>query len=197
MCGGTFPAFHRDGRLAGLSPRVRGNHCAGVSPVSAVRSIPACAGEPRIMPIIRAIDRVYPRVCGGTFACKMPRLPVQGLSPRVRGNPARAGVQWQQRGSIPACAGEPRENTPPLYGIPVYPRVCGGTKRPWRGCMVFQGLSPRVRGNPTFGIFINAPPGSIPACAGEPLTPVPPLTAARVYPRVCGGTAGYCHIVFC
>ena len=52
-----------------------------------------------------------------------------------------------------------------------------------------DGLSPRVRGN-----LEPDPPrlrfrGSIPACAGEPNSPDRSAGTARVYPRVCGGTA--------
>ena len=51
-----------------------------------------------------------------------------------------------------------------------------------------EGLSPRVRGN-LFRCKIDyPPPGSIPACAGEPLTMEALWVAIRVYPRVCGGT---------
>ena len=52
------------------------------------------------------------------------------------------------------------------------------------------GLSPRVRGNRAGFGSRRISGRSIPACAGEPL--VPPLypPPRRVYPRVCGGTAG-------
>ena len=81
-----------------------------------------------------------------------------GLSPRVRGNqccslkhyirtllrvyPRVCGGTWGLRKYTwwrsDACVGER------LLGM-VYPRVCGGT--PY--CLSKQGLSPRVRGNPT------------------------------------------------
>ena len=54
---------------------------------------------------------------------------------------------------------------------------------------VSRGLSPRVRGN------LGTNPGSaglrrsIPACAGEPVAADTSRRAARVYPRVCGGTS--------
>ena len=68
------------------------------------------------------------------------------------------------------------------------------------------GLSPRVRGNPLLPGNIVLRSGSIPACAGAPLSPcqlyagsIPAcagepaslplrLSPAPVYPRVCGGT---------
>ena len=55
------------------------------------------------------------------------------------------------------------------------------------------GLSPRVRGNRRTGPRRTRPPGSIPACAGEPRPPGAGWTPARVYPRVCGGTQGQGH----
>ena len=90
---------------------------------------------------------VYPRVCGGTCGCVRNVSSAPGLSPRVRGNlsvasgfsvparsiPACAGepgglVSHVVDGrSIPACAGEPHASPKSAVGLPVYPRVCGGT----------------------------------------------------------------------
>ena len=76
----------------------------------------------------------------------------------------------------------------PYAPVRVYPRVRGGTfaqtlpgRRP-------LGLSPRARGNP--GIFLFRPQGqgSIPACAGEPVSTFGSLSSMEVYPRVRGGT---------
>ena len=53
------------------------------------------------------MNKVYPRVCGGTQIGIPLTLPKQGLSPRVRGNPAIMEGRWPVKGSIPACAGEP------------------------------------------------------------------------------------------
>ena len=51
-----------------------------------------------------------------------------------------------------------------------------------------QGLSPRVRGNPScYGRSILYS-GSIPTCAGEPSSASPSSRTSRVYPHVCGGT---------
>ena len=51
------------------------------------------------------------------------------------------------------------------------------------------GLSPRVRGNlgPDTGGFVRN--GSIPARAGEPISPLTAAQVKKVYPRACGGTA--------
>ena len=50
------------------------------------------------------------------------------------------------------------------------------------------GLSPRMRGNPLFGVLEPRDEGSIPAYAGEPCFWGGDMESIRVYPRVCGGT---------
>ena len=108
VCGGTrviqFP--RRPG--PGLSPRVRGNRYAIACVRRALRSIPACAGEPELKAVGLSLGEVYPRVCGGTPLVEMPLTAALGLSPRVRGNRQRLEQRPGDRRSIPACAGEPR-----------------------------------------------------------------------------------------
>ena len=71
----------------GLSPRVRGNRNKVGIRLYHKRSIPACAGEPLPVGAGLAVDRVYPRVCGGTHTPTNRAKFPEGLSPRVRGNP--------------------------------------------------------------------------------------------------------------
>ena len=70
----------------------------------------------------------------------------------------------------------------------VYPRVCGGTVRIPDTPRYVRGLSPRVRGNPLPDGGRGRFRRSIPACAGEPVPQRNDKGAAKVYPRVCGGT---------
>ena len=127
-------------------------------------------------------------MCGGTPNNPKSTVPSRGLSPRVRGNPSGLSRRTPPERSIPACAGEPTGPCHADRGCRVYPRVCGGT-----GCLrppqqSDRGLSPRVRGNLKIGKRRTAYAGSIPACAGEPLTGQARTPQRRVYPRVCGGT---------
>ena len=151
-----------------------------------MRSIPACAGEPR--PNRRRLqtrDRVYPRVCGGTRSPGLPVLPMSSLAmikrvyPRVCGGTPTTSQRQRLSRSIPACAGEPvacaGEFSLPCghnaLGYWVYPRVCGGTSAlspQAQPLLAEQGLSPRVRGNPPLDTPCSSQTGSIPACAGEP-----------------------------
>ena len=112
----------------------------------------------------------------------------QGLSPRVRGNPGGVGSGCCVERSIPACAGEPALAVRLPWPSGVYPRVCGGTRGRFRLLRRFRGLSPRVRGNQPLRRLRKSRPGSIPACAGEPIHAYTGPNRRGVYPRVCGGT---------
>ena len=148
VCGGTVQRGRVRRPTAGLSPRVRGNQTAAALVSIPAGSIPACAGEPVISVHLVGVGEVYPRVCGGTLW--PPRAVGQsgGLSPRVRGNRLDFVPGGYNRGSIPACAGEPTTNRPRHAAERVYPRVCGGTIRAGLFQQGGKGLSPRVRGNP-------------------------------------------------
>ena len=168
---------------------MRGNRGFARFTFAIQRSIPACAGEPRLRSTDSAVKSVYPRVCGGT-----PRRPpliaaACGLSPRVRGNPEEEIDLYRAERSIPACAGEPDEGAVHHLLVRVYPRVCGGTVFSSTDVVEKTGLSPRVRGNLGVNAIRVAVPGSIPACAGEPHHLRGVCLLSRVYPRVCGGTS--------
>ena len=107
----------------------------------------------------------------------------------MRGNQIPAKPEFFCGRSIPACAGEPI--APPAGDSPsaVYPRVCGGTTKRKTLAEGRGGLSPRVRGNPAAKKDRSMQTRSIPACAGEPLRDHRQDGRAKVYPRVCGGTA--------
>ena len=169
---------------------MRGNRSPHVLVRHHLGSIPACAGEPSPAVGSRQYQSVYPRVCGGTFKESSWETRDRGLSPRVRGNPQVGEARRCEAGSIPACAGEPCVCLG--WGRPhrVYPRVCGGTDSGSPSWSYPSGLSPRVRGNLQLPHRHIPDRRSIPACAGEPASITSRSAAARVYPRVCGGTSG-------
>ena len=189
VCGGTARYAARVPFWKGLSPRVRGNPQPTKRHSAPARSIPACAGEPYRGTYNGFVQRVYPRVCGGTERSDDPAVWVQGLSPRVRGNQSLPGSKPQRSWSIPACAGEPQIGRCGAWAPTVYPRVCGGTVEGGAKYMSVEGLSPRVRGNPVHQRIHEAAPRSIPACAGEPSWSIRFSFCLKVYPRVCGGTS--------
>ena len=167
VCGGNLGIGVVQPIVPGLSPRVRGKRVRLAVRGGAGRSIPACAGETRLLILMDGVDGVYPRVCGGNRAIRSLRTQRKGLSPRVRGKLCLFQRFSQIPRSIPACAGETRAASSAATLSAVYPRVCGGNGRPFFNVVDIAGLSPRVRGKPR-----QKPPAtnsrrSIPACAGE------------------------------
>ena len=200
VCGGASTVAVIRDPSSGLSPRVRGSHDGGGPIAPSTGSIPACAGEPRSDARGVREHRVYPRVCGGASDSTSTLTSIEGLSPRVRGSPARERDSWSSEGSIPACAGEP-DRAPDRSHMPrVYPRVCGGAQRRQRSLTRTLGLSPRVRGSPPSlqrHIIVH---GSIPACAGGAARVLglrldvsglsPRVRGSHLYPRHAGHSTG-------
>ena len=86
VCGATFSVANARKFVAGLSPRVRGNHWHPKRVALLQGPIPACAGQPQGAGLSCCCSGAYPRVCGATGAdCAIWDF-AAGLSPRVRGN---------------------------------------------------------------------------------------------------------------
>ena len=153
-----------------------------------VRSIPAWAGEPVPVPMQPHAERVYPRVGGGTGSGSLQSKPGRGLSPRGRGNRRESLVNSRDCRSIPAWAGEPAAWSWNTRLSKVYPRVGGGTASVISCARPGGGLSPRGRGNHSYNGRDKDWLGSIPAWAGEPVSPSAAMPLEPVYPRVGGGT---------
>ena len=79
--------------------------------------------------------RVYPRVCGGTVTHFQYKRAVSGSIPACAGEPRQGRAQLD--GSIPACAGEPLWISRGGSNL----KLCKST------AAFASGLSPRVRGN--------------------------------------------------
>ena len=167
VCGGSRSIVPARRLKAGLSPRVRGKRFSFPAIQPSSRSIPACAGEARNQGHRYHLNKVYPRVCGGSEGLVCPYPDAAGLSPRVRGKLGVGQRIGYPEGSIPACAGEARHQPPPDGYESVYPRVCGGSVGGSDGVNGVAGLSPRVRGKPTDRGANQRRYRSIPACAGE------------------------------
>jgi len=173
--GGTIYLRTATASSSGLSPRARGNPALALAAGFVARSIPACAGEPRIRKNTAAKTKVYPRVRGGTLSPTNTTMVASGLSPRARGNRALPRQNQNGQRSIPACAGEPSDHHDIGAQNQVYPRVRGGTPGVKIGSAGEFGLSPRARGNPIKCSDSQRSRRSIPACAGEPAALVLPV----------------------
>ncbi len=153
----------------GLSPRTRGSQKSPVKEALGLGSIPAYAGEPRLVHARWLPERVYPRVRGGAERIERANELAAGLSPRTRGSHGN----WQGRlpllRSIPAYAGEPSWIHLNLTLGWVYPRVRGGAASQSGSNNRAMGLSPRTRGSLVDQRTCHYLTGSIPAYAGEPM----------------------------
>ena len=173
----------------GLSPRGRGKPAALLLLAVAARSIPAWAGETRTAPKWTNRGAVYPRVGGGNDMSSRGRTHKPGLSPRGRGKLYVAVSKRRRLGSIPAWAGETAMSTRSARRSWVYPRVGGGNQSPTMAMADENGLSPRGRGKLQEKFAGHRSRRSIPAWAGETITPSPRAYRPAVYPRVGGGNA--------
>ncbi len=100
----------------------------------------------------------------------------------------RVGCLPARKGPIPACAGQPPLYSSRRWSVRAYPRVCGATGVADLRSKGFQGLSPRVRGNPRHSLIVFSTGGPIPACAGQPFAEAINSAISTAYPRVCGAT---------
>ena len=107
VCGGTVYEHWERQEQTGRSPRVRGNLLVNHFAIFEAGTIPACAGEPHTAPRRRRAPGDDPRVCGGTAHHPGGGGGFLGRSPRVRGNLHGNVQRCGERGTIPACAGEP------------------------------------------------------------------------------------------
>ena len=175
-------------RMAGPSPRGRGNRerrdCSGNSR----RSIPAWAGKPTSHGSRVSPKRVHPRVGGETHVRDLPSVGIHGPSPRGRGNRDPRQPQLRGEGSIPAWAGKPTELLATYGSVEVHPRVGGETRAPVRTKPSASGPSPRGRGNRPQTPWRRSLAWSIPAWAGKPSRRQCRPHWSWVHPRVGGET---------
>ena len=186
-CGGAAaPSRDGDGHK-GRSPRVRGSPQPLCGIGVDLGSIPAGAGEPRLLRDAAREQMVDPRGCGGAPLPDRARSSSTGRSPRVRGSLTSLDGGIWRKGSIPAGAGEPCSRTAPSRSSRVDPRGCGGATTPSSCLSSRSGRSPRVRGSRHRRAPRGWRPRSIPAGAGEPGGVGRPSRQIRVDPRGCGG----------
>src|SRR5690606_37758740 len=144
-------------------------------------------GESQHNTFERTSRRVHPRACGGEVSRVASYSSTSGPSPRVRGRGQRDITVLEDRGSIPARAGESHSRSGPRWGGRVHPRACGGeVLTSWIPSMT-AGPSPRVRGRADTWPGRRVSGGSIPARAGESRRSTKRSTLRMVHPRACGG----------
>ncbi len=131
MRGGTARQQPARQLVMGLSPHARGNPASKGCSINSLGPIPACAGEPADLMHGSTSPWAYPRMRGGTIALSPEGTDLMGLSPHARGNQHVHWVVAAGQGPIPACAGEPWSTSWHSQKSRAYPRMRGGTCRPW------------------------------------------------------------------
>ena len=124
---GNLASKRQRGTRSGLSPRVRGNHDRQNYDIRVKPVYPRVCGGTDGYSFVETEDGVYPRVCGGNLRPSVGADAIKRSIPACAGEPICCGRACCSLGSIPACAGEPAAHRAKLYGLRVYPRVCGGT----------------------------------------------------------------------
>ena len=147
VCGEARRAQRQHRNFQGLSPRVRGSRQQRRGRRGRGRIIPACAGKPTSARTGATRTWDYPRVCGEAEWAPTQQELDDGLSPRVRGSPARAVSYSPYSRIIPACAGKPGPSAGIFGCFRDYPRVCGEAHHYPETPLYGDGLSPRVRGS--------------------------------------------------
>jgi len=89
----------------GSSPRERGTQPCGQSRLSALRFIPARAGNTTKWPTCSPLSTVHPRASGEHHCRAGCSYPASGSSPRERGTPLFKSAAVTYRRFIPARAG--------------------------------------------------------------------------------------------
>ena len=155
-CGETAPGTPPSIDAGGLSPPMRGNPLFSCLILMHRGSIPAHAGKPILILLMRDCAGVYPRPCGETADQFGTPTGQWGLSPPMRGNRLRSDMAVGGDGSIPAHAGKPTALTIQATQHWVYPRPCGETCTAARQISGVWGLSPPMRGNLVWFLFLPA-----------------------------------------
>ena len=153
-------------RSTGSSPRVRGTPQTPRPVPTAIRFIPACAGNAPPPRLGETPQPVHPRVCGERAGVGGTNHDGTGSSPRVRGT--RRGRTRRRRTTS------------------VHPRVCGERGRPPATRRSTPGSSPRVRGTRPRQERADGRLRFIPACAGNARSLHNLDSLVAVHPRVCG-----------
>ena len=132
---------------SGSSPRMRGKPRLCTAAISALRIIPAHAGQTCGGRRGPACSADHPRACGANIGVDVSDAFGCGSSPRMRGKPERLFVRACRPRIIPAHAGQTGERPSNARPLADHPRACGANLQLVEGFGgSFFGSSPRMRG---------------------------------------------------
>ena len=172
--------------LNGSSPRLRGTLCRRRIPGTALRFIPAPAGNALNCCVSTCATTVHPRACGERRTSSARAALASGSSPRPRGTHEETHELVVSGRFIPAPAGNARAWRKWAPTCAVHPRACGERLVLLSHRQRCDGSSPRLRGtrdNATYHYIANR---FIPAPAGNACSHTVTSAMRSVHPRACG-----------
>ena len=174
----------------GSSPRVRGRRTRPTCRSCRLGLIPASAGQTYPFPSCKLSSTAHPRECGADAAKHSEILRRQGSSPRVRGRLDHLRRPRQDRGLIPASAGQTPCYQNGSHSTRAHPRECGADEVEGDKLCLIRGSSPRVRGR---RLRLRRRVGVarlIPASAGQTDASKSIDKGVGAHPRECGADRG-------
>ena len=185
-CGEHAVWFEFRAKREGSSPRMRGTLNTVTTRHSHTGIIPAHAGNTSSTGGWRKRARDHPRACG-EHICNNPCLAkLRGSSPRMRGTLGAFARPKQNRGIIPAHAGNTLFFYKDIKIIWDHPRACGEHGAAFDNLDAQRGSSPRMRGTLVISDVDSLPLGIIPAHAGNTDSQAWRLFLRGDHPRACG-----------
>ena len=169
--------------LTGSSPPARGTPYRETYRSSAVRFIPARAGNTPRKSTRAAISSVHPRPRGEHLIASAEGLISTGSSPPARGTPQLRVTHYRTLRFIPARAGNTRVESAGARLDAVHPRPRGEHRYRKENARVVIGSSPPARGTPGRGDRLCAGQRFIPARAGNTGEGNDRRTTVEVHPR--------------
>ena len=185
-CGANFRPVSRGCSRFGSSPRVRGKRMNERKCKSALRIIPARAGQTVALLSAANAPPDHPRACGANGSLYDTVKRMAGSSPRVRGKRRFCTSMSAPNRIIPARAGQTPWSCPGRTGWSDHPRACGAN-----GWLPVEdrhnaGSSPRVRGKLRPLPRVRGGVRIIPARAGQTARCCWITTCSPDHPRACG-----------
>ena len=204
--GSTEPAPHPSATRPD-HPRIRGEHCQAILPVSSlagssphtrgarlhnligdpgVRIIPAYAGS--TPPNVRRYDsrQDHPRIRGEHIDLRAAEDTTKGSSPHTRGALVLTGGHPPDKRIIPAYAGSTTMRSFLPGGAADHPRIRGEHRERPPRLVLLVGSSPHTRGAPMISMCGAGTRGIIPAYAGSTSDSFATRGSARDHPRIRG-----------
>ena len=177
-------------RTSGSSPHARGTLSDARPILSAIRFIPACAGNAFRPMIPGRMRAVHPRMRGERGLTPWTRRNTCGSSPHARGTLGFGQPHARRQRFIPACAGNARQQLGAGSLCSVHPRMRG--ERQLHDFQILRdvGSSPHARGTRTLRHGLNGDVRFIPACAGNAEFAARHSDKRAVHPRMRGERRG-------